>query len=78
VLRLFVDGAVQRCQADKRDIPMTGTQGTRLASNLVGAIDDIRVYARALPGGEICSHADKTGCAATCPGSGPGPGGFDD
>lgn len=77
VLRIHVDGAVQRCQNRTQDIPTAGSQGTRLAASFVGAIDDVRIYARALLSTEICSHADKTSCASSCPSSS-GPGGGDD
>lgn len=83
MLSLFVDGSVARCayrdRERNRPIPTGGKAGTQLASNLVGAIDDVRIYARALAGPEICTHADRTDCTAACePGSsggGPGPGG---
>jgi len=75
VLALYVDGSIQRCQARTQPIPTAGTAGTKLGENLVGDIDDVRIYARALAGTEICSHADKTGCTATCDAGGPGPGG---
>jgi hypothetical protein len=70
VLKLYVNGALQRCTNLTGSIATTGTNGTRLASGLTGAIDDIRIYARALVDTEICSHADKATCAATCPSDG--------
>jgi hypothetical protein len=67
-LKLYVDGGLARCATQTGTIAVNGTTGTRLAGGLTGAIDDIRIYARALAETEICSHADKTpGCPATCP-----------
>ncbi len=66
-LVLYVDGAVTKCQPGSIGIPTAGTNGTRLISGFAGGIDDMRIYARNLSAAEICSHADKTACASTCP-----------
>src|SRR5690606_34696175 len=63
-LSVYLAGNLARCGYRQRPIPTVGATGTRLASNLVGAIDDVRIYARALTAPEICRHADKTDCTA--------------
>lgn len=65
-LSIHIDGDATKCQSMSGGIPTMGTQGTRLAVGLDGAIDDIRIYARKLSAAEICSHADKTTCANAC------------
>lgn len=75
-LRLYIDGAPASCQSADIRMPTSGTMGTWLAYKYAGAIDDVRIYARALAAAEICTHADKTTCSSSCPGSsGPGGGG---
>ena len=71
-LRVYVDGAPQACRSQQLAIPIAGTQGTWLAYSYTGALDDIRIYARALAATEICSHADKTSCVSACPSGGRG------
>lgn len=78
ILAVHIDGATQRCNDDDSPIPTSGTMGTRIAPGFTAAIDDIHIYARALTGTEICTHANKTACATSCPGGdfgGDGPGG---
>lgn len=65
-LTLYIDGVAEQCKSASGAIPASGAQGTSIAGNLVGAIDDIRIYARRLAASEICSHADKTSCTARC------------
>jgi len=65
-LRIYVDGNAAKCGDLTNAIPTAGTQGTRVVDNLTAYMDDVRIYARALSGAEICSHADKTGCSASC------------
>ena len=77
VLSVFVDGSPQDCEYESTPIPTAGTLGTRLAAGYVGAIDDIRIYARALTAADVCTHADRTDCSTRCDlgSGGPGPGG---
>jgi hypothetical protein len=65
-LRAFVDGALSKCGDASGLIPTMPTRGTRLVDNLTGMIDDVRIYARALPSTEICTHANKSGCTSSC------------
>lgn len=67
-LNLYIDGVAEQCKSASGVIPASGTLGTYIAGNLVGAIDDVRIYARKLAATEICSHADKTSCTARCDG----------
>lgn len=66
-LAVWVNGAIAKCQAGSVAIPTAGTSGTRLVNGYYGFLDDQRVYARALSAAEICTHADKSACASTCP-----------
>src|SRR5262249_4713020 len=66
VLAVHIDGVPAKCQSTDLKIPTMGKNGTRIAVGYVGAIDDIRIYARKLTAAEICTHADKTTCATGC------------
>ena len=65
-LKAYIDGDIGHCSSVSGPIPTTQTKGTRLVDNLTAGVDDIRIYARALAGNEICTHADKTDCSSSC------------
>jgi hypothetical protein len=67
-LSVWLGGSPAKCQSGSGAIPTAGSHGTRLTYGLTAVVDDLRVYARALTPAEICSHADKSSCASTCPG----------
>ena len=66
-VKLYVDGAVKSCSDLSGPIPTGSMMGTRVIDNLTAFFDDVRIYARDLSAADICSHADKTGCASSCP-----------
>ena len=79
---MWIDGKVQGCRGATAAVSTAGTSGTRLAPAWVGAVDDIRINARALDLAEMCIRAGSpAGCNDDCPstsggGQGPdGPGG---
>ena len=65
-LKVYLDGQIAKCSDVSGLIPTGGTQGTKLVDDTIAGIDDIRIYARALPATDICSHANKTACNSTC------------
>ena len=65
VVYAYVNASSVKCNGTSTTIPTDGFLGTTIAPGFVGAIDDVRIYAGALSGTEICQHADKT-CALTC------------
>ena len=65
-LRIYVDGNVAKCSSISGLIPTGGDKGTRLVDNLTAFIDDVRIYARALPADDICTHANKSDCDSEC------------
>jgi len=65
-MSIHIDGVATQCKDSSESIPTNGTQGLKIAPGFVGAIDDIRIYARKLTALEICTHADKTQCQSGC------------
>ena len=80
-VKVWINGKVQGCRGTNVAVSTTGTSGTRLAPAWIGAIDDIRINARALSLAEMCVRAGApAGCSDDCPtggSGGPGPGGGD-
>jgi hypothetical protein len=71
-LRVYVDGSLADCKDGNK--PLTATSGgttigarTDGVERFHGAIDDVRVYSRALQPQEICSAAGKSTCVSMCP-----------
>ena len=77
-LKVFVDGALSRCEDVTDAISSTGVSGLAIGANLsgtdaapvfrepfVGGIDDVRVWARTDL--DICAMAHQTDCNTTCP-----------
>ena len=54
-----------KCANGSGSIPTGGWKGTWIAPSVALGIDDIHIYAAALSGAEICTHADVT-CALAC------------
>jgi hypothetical protein len=65
-LKTYLDGSIAKCTDRSGPIPTGGNKGTKLVDILFGGIDDMRIYATALDGTAICSHADKSACASEC------------
>lgn len=65
-IALYVDGIVDECQDADVTISTAGTSGTQLIDGYTGGVDDMRIFARELSSAEICTHANKTGCPASC------------
>lgn len=65
VATVYVDSSVKCARGYNSSIPTYGTTGTWIAPQIAIGIDDIHIYATALSGAEICTHADVT-CALTC------------
>lgn len=66
-LEVWIDGKVSGCRDVSAPVSTVGTGGTRLVPAWVGAVDDIRVNARALSSAEMCARAGTTGCSDVCP-----------
>jgi hypothetical protein len=66
-LSVWIDGVAAKCQPGPGTLSTGGSAGTRLVYGFNGFVDDLRIYTRKLTPAEICSHADKTACASTCP-----------
>jgi len=62
-LAVLIDGT-RSTSAPGAASPSGGTTGTTLGGgSYPGGLDDIHVYARALTGDQICSHAGRTTCS---------------
>lgn len=61
-LRVYVNGRSSDDASASAGLSTQGTQGTRLGSGYFGALDDIRIYGRALSSEEVCTHAGRTTC----------------
>lgn len=70
LLAVYIDG-VRSGQTTSTGAPTGGTNGTLIGSGFAGALDDIRVYARAWSATDVCAHAGRTTCTSN---SGPGGG----
>ena len=62
-LTLYINGDAVDC-SDKGHVKGTGDLGVGVG--LDGGIDNVRLFAAALPAADICTHAGRTGCAASC------------
>ena len=75
----YADGNVAGCSPLTGPIPTIGTDGmaigarlvgTSFSQQLVGGIDDVHIYDRALASTELCGHAGNATCTTTCPQTG--------
>ena len=65
IVNVYVNNSVKCARGTNTSIAMNGTMGTWIAPQIAIGIDDIHIYATALSGAEICTHADVT-CALAC------------
>ncbi|MBA3461867.1 MAG: LamG domain-containing protein [Deltaproteobacteria bacterium] len=75
-LRVYVNGHLAGCRAIATPIPIDGTEGISIGSNLdagetfsqpfVGGLDNIQVFNRTFTSSEVCGDASNSGCWASC------------
>ncbi|MDB4956654.1 MAG: hypothetical protein JWO36_4223 [Myxococcales bacterium] len=71
LLKVYLDGGVAACLQVDGPIPTRNMFGTEIGANkLVGGLDDIHVYARALTDADICTLAGHASCNTICPSGG--------
>jgi hypothetical protein len=73
-LTLYINGDAVACTPGGK--VMRGTNDLGIGVGLTGGIDNVRLFAAAISAADVCAHAGRTGCVATCAGGpgGPGPG----
>lgn len=64
-IKLFVNGSVVACSDHPKHVDAR-SWGTHLGFDLIGGLDNVRVFADAVDG-EICAHAGSTACSTRCP-----------
>lgn len=62
-LTLYINGDAVDCSS-KGDVK--GTKDLGVGVGFTGGLDNVRLFAAAIPAAEICTHAGRTGCTATC------------
>jgi len=62
-LTLFVNGDAVDCSSGSK---LRGTNDVGIGVGLTGGIDNVRLFAAALPPADVCTHAGRTGCAPGC------------
>lgn len=76
-LRIYINGDLDGCMDYSSSLNRNGDHGIAIGANngpsglsdrFGGALDAVRVHARALTPAEICAMAGRTGCRDTCPG----------
>lgn len=77
MLKIYVDGYAAGCRRVTGPISTDGGEGLAIGANIganqsfsdrfIGGIDNVQVYARTLPGAELCTAAGGSGCTDTCP-----------
>lgn len=68
-MKVYIDGDNANHCANGQQLSTGGMAGTAIAGSLVGSIDEVHIYARAMSTDELCKHvAPDASCQSQCNG----------